>query len=155
MSELTDHQIEILKIAHDTQREEWTYRRDERYRLFSWSSSLFLAITGVLAASDLKLEPIHKWVFGVAVTVLGAFILIRQGRINFQAMYTLQVLAEIDERLGFFTRDDGNDSIYPQSWKPSVQRVTWRTKTGLIFQNIVTSFLLALALAMICICEQP
>ena len=125
------------------------HRREELYRIFSWSTSLFMAVIGILVAYDRSLTVGQKLVLTFAVGIVGLFVCDWQRQINLRRHSVLGVIAKIDEQLGFFTPGENGESIYPQSWYRFTQQPTRRMKLGLIAQNIVTLFLLVLAIVVI------
>jgi len=65
---------DVLKLAYDTQVKWVDYHNELTHRIFSWSTSLLLAIITLLAALGPKISDIHRWILTIAILIVTAFV---------------------------------------------------------------------------------
>jgi hypothetical protein len=110
--------FERLKFARENSMAEVMHRRERQWKVFSWVSSLYLAIIGgviAISGSDLTITTWHKRFLIAAVllfALLGFFRLIHDARV---AKAHSDKCFELDGRLNV-AFDDSNDKLPKMRW---------------------------------------
>ncbi len=118
---LAPSRLEILKLAQQLQQKEVDYRREKRWRIFSWASSLLVgSIAGAVAitADNTKVLPIypHKTFMIVAVLTLAVYAIIWIRYNGIAETNARKNLHEIEKHLQLY---DGLalENTNPEEWK--------------------------------------
>lgn len=118
--------IDILKHIFQDQRSEMQYRREREYRIFTWSSSILLALIGALLITKqtetLIWKPYGGWgnlVASMAISLIVIYSIMWQLRNNRFRGQNAQVISRINKLLhcfemGFFDPEGG--ALFPDEW---------------------------------------
>lgn len=118
----TDKKVEILLTLHNTHRSEITHHREMQFRIFSWTSSLFIAIAASLFAFGAQWPPLKplgpSLITAITLAVMTtSLLLIRR---NARALESnARTVVRIDGMLGLFEKGHytTDESVYSQSWQ--------------------------------------
>jgi hypothetical protein len=125
MENSTIEQFETIKHLYNEQREELSYRRHREFQIFSWSTTILIAITGAFLLSDPKKGFLtSSGLFGsitasVVVVALTAFSINWQLNQRKCSAAHQRVIVKLDELLGCFNTNvfAYHFQIYPDEWK--------------------------------------
>jgi len=155
----TNTKLDILKFVHQDQRNEMKYRREREYRIFTWSSSILLALIGALLitkqSENLVWKPYGGWgniVASAAVVLIVAYSTMWQFRNSRFRGYNAQVVSHIDILLhcheeGYF--DPEGAALFPDHWRNYGRDATLHDR--LFSVNYISAVLLLGVLALIMI----
>ena len=115
----------IVKHMYDDQRAELKYRRDREFQIFSWSATMFIAMTAGLLFIDPEQEslfsahPLVGRVVGSVVITGLALLSVEWQRVQWnRAARHQRVLARIADELGLFElRVKDGMPWYPAPWR--------------------------------------
>ena len=151
--------LDILKYVHQAQRNEIDYRREREYRIFTWSSSILLALIGALLITkqteNLVWKPYGGWgniVASAAVVLIVAYSTVWQFRNSRFRGHNAQVVSRIDVLLHCFEEgyfDPEGAALFPDHWRGFGQGAKLRAR--LFGANYVSAVLLLGVLALIMI----
>jgi hypothetical protein len=119
--------VDILKHAEDMQRSELVSRREEERKIFTWSSTILLAVIGALLvarqAETVVWESYGVWgkaVASVAIAALVFFSITWQDRQHRFYMQGAQVIVRIEKLLHYFEKgffdSNGDEALFPEEW---------------------------------------
>jgi len=124
--------IDILKYVHQAQRGEMHYRREREYRIFTWSSSILLALIGALLITKQTESIIWKsygtWgsvIASAAVSLIVVYSTAWHFRNNRFRGQNAQVISRIDRLLHCFDEDyfePEGAALFPDAWADYGQR---------------------------------
>jgi hypothetical protein len=118
--------IDILKHAEVMQRNELATRRDEETKVFTWSSTILLAIIGALLVANQSENIVWApyGVFGktmasIAIAALVFFSVIWQNRHHHYHVEGARVIVRIERLLHYFEKGffDANEALFPEKWE--------------------------------------
>lgn len=120
----TDQELEILLHLHKIQYEEANFRRARELKVFFWSSSIFLAITGILVVVDKtksvlweSLGECGKLVATATILFLAIFSIIWQNRERRFENEQKRIIAKINKQLSVFEKGcfglENEETLYP------------------------------------------
>lgn len=153
---------DLLKFFYNHTVEESLYLRERQYKIFTWTSSIFIAVIGVLLITDsnTKLpfnadDPVAKIVATCALMLFTGFSVNWQ-QLNRAYIYqNRQVINKTQELLHCFDKGyfdfESEEALFPNEWRfsASANRKTFFQRLG--FANFVsaTIFLGFLAIVMV------
>ena len=151
--------LDILKFVHQDQKNEMEYRREREYRIFTWSSSILLALIGALLITkqteNLVWKPYGGWgniVASAAVVLIVAYSTMWQFRNSRFRGHNAQVVSHIDVLLHCFEEgyfDPEGVALFPDHWRDFGRGAKLRGR--LFGVNYVSAVLLLGVLALIMI----
>ena len=121
-----DTKVELLKFVYQDQRGELKYRREREHRIFTWSSSILLALIGALlitkGTETLIWKPYGIWgnvVASAAVVLVVAYSTVWQLRTTRLRGHNAQVVSRISVMLhcfeeGYFEPEGA--ALFPDHW---------------------------------------
>ena len=142
---------DILKLVHDTHRNEIKFHRDVMNKLFQWTSSVYLAIGGGIIAighDRWAAYGIYGKIFVSVSVLLIGFFFVRQSLHCVDAINSnARVIVKTDTLLHLFDQDyfESGESIYPYSWQG------WGTnkKGAGYYERLNITIMTSLALAIL------
>lgn len=118
--------IDILKHAEAMQRNELATRRDEETKVFTWSSTILLAIIGALLVAN-KSDNIvwapygafGKTAASMAIAILVFFSITWQHRHHQYYVEGARVIVRIEKLLHYFDKGffDSSEALFPENWE--------------------------------------
>ena len=157
----TDREIDILLHLHKIQYDEANFRRARELKVFFWSSSIFLAITGILVVVD-KSKTVLWESFGcggkivatATILFLTIFSIAWQNRERKFENEQKRIIAKINKQLSLFEEGcyglDKEETLYPKedrwiNWGNAELQTMKRYFRG----NLVTATWVLAALAIV------
>ncbi|MCK5214473.1 MAG: hypothetical protein KAR05_03890 [Candidatus Omnitrophica bacterium] len=156
---MTKTRDEQLGLIHTTIREELQFRRSREQQIFTWSSTILIAITGAMLLS--KAQPIIPitTLFGKSIGIL-MVLLVSFGSASWQ-MKQRKLLAEAEVvicktmiEMGLFdiASASGKENVLPEKWKRWGKHCkTWKeqlTQPSKILCTIFLGIVAALSVAV-------
>lgn len=115
--------LEILKLVHDTHRNEMNYHREVMNKTIHWATNVFLAISGgILALGPSKWNSFGdsaKWTVTVIVIVITIYVIIQILHSSNAVNDNAKIVVKTDGAMKLFESNKFGltESIYPLSWK--------------------------------------
>lgn len=121
----TDHELEILLHLHQIQYAEANFRRARELKVFFWSSSIFLALAGILVVVDKTKNTLWdsfgcngKIVATATILFIAIFSIAWQNRERKFENEQKRIIAKINKQLGVFNQGayglDEGETLYPK-----------------------------------------
>ena len=150
--------VDILKHAEDMQRSELASRREEARKVFTWSSTILLAIIGALLVArqseSIVWAPYGIWgktVASIATAALVFFSIAWQSRHHRYYTEGAKVIVRIERLLRYFEKGffNSNEALFPEEWAEWGKQSSKFLHTFKADRNGATWLLGVLAIAMI------
>lgn len=148
--------VDILKHLYSIQVQELMFRREREFRVFIWSSTIFVAIIGLLLVSKQTETVIwrHYGIIGKTISSIALFALVVfsiswQNRERIFAVANQRIIAKMNELLHCFDNKyfwfDTEKTLFPLKWKNwgqgDVQSISRLFRANLITATWVLGFL--------------
>lgn len=149
--------VDILKHAEEMQRNELASRREEERKVFTWSSTILLAVIGALLVarqSEIVWEPYGIWgktVASIAIAALVFFSITWQNKHHRYYVEGAKVIVRIERLLHYFEKGffDSNEALFPEEWADWGKQSIKFVHTFKADRSGATWFLGVLTIAMI------
>lgn len=154
MQQLTDHKVTVLLNLLDFQLHEIQRRQDREQQLFQWSTSLLLAIFGVVTAlfgttAQTPFPDTIKLLASIMVLLPISFTIYWIFRLSSQAVQNAATVERIQELLLLFdTTYYGATSPYPGSWQGNFATDLRRRRTPMYYAIILSTMAVCVVLLL-------
>ncbi len=154
MDQLTDREVTILLNALDFQLSEIQRRQDREQQIFQWSTSVLLAVFGVVTAlygttattsfpNTIKFLASLMVILPIVASIYWIF------RLSSQAVNNARTVERLQELLFLFhTGYYGAISPYPQSWRGNLAHNLRHRRTPVYYGLILATMMICVVLSV-------
>ena len=153
------NEFETLKLMYEDQRQELSYRRGREFQIFTWSSTILVALTAALLLTEvgknLTLEQYGVWgdalITSIVISLVSFSVTWQHNQRRLSARHA-KVLARITREIGCFDENFGKEGkpVYPEEWKAwGISNVSFRkhlSTPGKISATIVLGIITIVAI---------